>query len=668
MRAPVVAAALILLLPSKIVLARAAPPSQPSSQPSTQPPSQPSTQPSTQPISRPAAPVYETRVTGRPLRRRAPADDPASFSTRVETSPSARGDLPQLLAEVPGLKIRDYGGGQPQTVLLRGAESHRVAVFLDGVRLNLPGGGGVDLALFDAGQLAAVEVRRSAGSVRFGEAALGGAVLLETPKLRRSRQTRLSLGYGSFDTLIGRASHRGHLGPVRLLVSGSYRQSDGDFRFVNSLNGVEDVRVNNDARVGEALLKADLDYGDWRFSWLESFLVGERGMPGPFAGKQDTRQRDLRNVLALQARLLDPWVEGATLNLSLSHLLQRLRFDADALAERSRNALHGLGVRASLMLPLEGYGRLDLGLETRGELFVDQLEAMEATVGDHARLLIDSWLGAQFRFFSERLSLLPALRLVSASDFGATVLPKLGLVLALWRSSRARLELLGNVGRSVRYPSFYELYARFEGVRGDPSLAPEDALSADGGLRLALRWLTVEAAYFRRLLVDAIRFVQLGSLTIAATNVGRVDVQGVEAALTLRPWRCVGLRGAYTFTDTRWGARDYRLPGQPRQRLAGRLAWDGPSCGRRGRGLPSPLKALRLYLAVEWQDQQVLGLFNSFEQPPRVLLGVAGAYSYRWLTLSVEGRNLLDVRDAVDVLGFPLPPARFFVTLSLRFS
>ena len=40
----------------------------------------------------------------------------------------------------------------------------------------------------------------------------------------------------------------------------------------------------------------------------------------------------------------------------------------------------------------------------------------------------------------------------------------------------------------------------------------------------------------------------------------------------------------------------------------------------------------------------------------------------RWsfLALSAEGRNLLDKRDAVDTVGFPLAPARFFVSLSGR--
>ena len=42
--------------------------------------------------------------------------------------------------------------------------------------------------------------------------------------------------------------------------------------------------------------------------------------------------------------------------------------------------------------------------------------------------------------------------------------------------------------------------------------------------------------------------------------------------------------------------------------------------------------------------------------------GLAG--TGRGLTLSAEGRNLLDRRALLDSLGFPVPPARFLVSLS----
>ncbi|MCK5800690.1 MAG: TonB-dependent receptor [Deltaproteobacteria bacterium] len=626
--------------------------------------SQPTSQPTSQTASQP---TYQTVVHGRPIRRRAPADDPAAFATRIEIDPTTSGDLPALLAEIPGAHVRDYGGGQPQVLTLRGAESHRVVIYLDDVRLTSPGGSGIDLALFDAGNLAAVEVRRSAGSVRYGTGALGGAVILETRRLRRRRRTRLFLGYGSWNSLIARASHGGAWGRARLLASASYRRSDGDFPWVDDLGRVL-RRVNNDSQIGEALLKADVDVGAWRLALLDSALISARGMPGPFAGREDTRQGDGRNVIALSARRLDLGLSGSVLRFGLHHRYQALRFSASRAAERSRNDLHSAEARATYMMPMGAWGRLDASAEVRGEFFLDRLDAAEGQVGDHTRIIADTTVGAQFSLLASRLRVVPALRLASASDFGVRVLPKFGAVLGLWRRRGVgRLDLLANIGRSVRYPSFSELYARYQGIRGNPALVAEDALSIDGGLRFALPWLAIEAAVFRRWLNDAIRFVQLDALSMGARNLGRVDVRGIEAAVEVRPWRCLAFRGAYTFTATHWGARGYGLPGQPRHVLAARLAWEGPRCGRKGRGVPTWLRALRLYARVTVQGEMVLGAFDTSVEEARTLLFAGGSYRFGWLTLSAEGRNLLDKRDAVDVLGFPLPPARFFVSASAGF-
>ena len=55
---------------------------------------------------------------------------------------------------------------------------------------------------------------------------------------------------------------------------------------------------------------------------------------------------------------------------------------------------------------------------------------------------------------------------------------------------------------------------------------------------------------------------------------------------------------------------------------------------------------------------------NNIAVKGRVLLSAGGSFRYRWVSLAAEGRNLLDRRDLLDSLGFPLPPARFLVSIS----
>jgi len=77
-----------------------------------------------------------------------PLDYPSAFSTVLELG-SFMGEYntaSEILSFSPGVVVRDYGGfGQLKTISIRGSSNDQVVILLDGVRLNSPIGGGVDL-------------------------------------------------------------------------------------------------------------------------------------------------------------------------------------------------------------------------------------------------------------------------------------------------------------------------------------------------------------------------------------------------------------------------------------------------------------------------------------------------------------------------------------------
>ncbi|MBW2735490.1 MAG: TonB-dependent receptor [Deltaproteobacteria bacterium] len=609
---------------------------------------------------------FETKVHGKRLRRALPVDDPAAFATTLHfDDPPPGASLGALLSTVPGVQVHDEGVGQRQSLSLRGAESHQVAIFFDDIRLTPPGGGAVDLSLFDPALLDSAEVRRSAGSARFGADAVGGVVVLRSPVLRRQGRTRFDLGYGSWQALVGRALHGGSVGSWRYLASGAYRQSEGDFSFIDDA-GRQRERRNNDVRVGEALLKVDrfLGGGRWRLTLMDNVSLAERGAPGPaYLPSETGRQEELRNLIALKAQRNSLWLPGGKLVLSLAQRYGRFHFaehDPGDKPLETRNQSVGLTLRAALGLPLHPRrARLDAGLELRQELFFD------AQWGDHERTLGDLFFSGSFAFFRERLVLVPATRLVGASDFGVAMVPKFGLVFRplrhLTRAWPSHIECVGNIGRSYRYPSFQEQYVRLDGFGGNAKLRPEDALSADAGLRVLTSRVSMEVAYFHRVLANTILYAPVSSFLVRPDNYSQGVARGVEAAFEVKPGAGLALRMAYTYTHTRWGRSALALPGKPRHYLMSRLGWSGATCGA---WVPRWARALSTHVMVAAQGEVPLDRFNNlpFEEG-RVLLSVGARYTYRQLTLMAEGRNLLDKRDAVDRVGFPLPPARFFVSL-----
>ena len=609
-------------------------------------------------------PAYETVVRGARVDERPPADDPAGFSTVVRILDPPPGlVLGDLLERAPGLRVRESGPGSRQTLSLRGSDSQQLAVFLDGIRLTPAGGGPVDLSLFDPSHLELAEVRRGGSSARFGSSALGGALLLSTPRLRSGSRTRFGIGYGSWNTVAASAAHADHVAGFRYLASASYRQSDGNFPFVDE-NHQARVRLNNDSHGGELLLKADRMLGRdgrWQLLVLDDLGAMERGAPGMSQRPSLTaRQLDVRNLAGVRLRRFDTLLPGGKLELGLAQRYQNFHFDEPAPPPvASHNQSFGLEGTAGLGLPLGESGRLDAGVELRGELFRDPSLAI-----DPSRLETDLWAASSLRLLRRHLVLVPAVRLATANGFGATVVPRVGLLVRPLRWTRRRwlapLELVGNLGRSYRYPSFQEMYVRLDGFGGNPALQPEDAVEGEAGLRWRRRVLSVEVVYFQRRLRNLILFAPVSSFLVRADNYRDARADGLEASALLRVPGGVSLRGSYTFTRSHFGTPPMPLPGHPEHRVKTRLEWEPP--------WPDRLSArrrfqLRLFVAAVAESSTVLDRFASQIADARVLLSAGAAAGFRGFMLAAEGQNLLDKRNAVDAVGFPLPPARFMVSL-----
>lgn len=607
---------------------------------------------------------YETVVHGQLVEELAPDGDPVGFGSRLRLSdPSLAADLARILERAPGLRVREAGPAGRQTLSLRGADSQQVAVFLDGIRLTPPAGGGVDLSLYDPGHLEEAEVRRGGGSTRLGAGAIGGALLLRTPRLRDRALTTASLGYGSYRSLAFRAARGAPLGRLRYLLSASYREAEGDFPYLDH-NGVPQRRLNNDSRQGEAILKLDTILAHrWHLLLLDDLALAERGAPGMSQRPSTTaRQRDLRNLTGLAASRDGTLLAGGRLDLQLSHRYERFAFDEPAPpVVRSENQSFALEGKAALGLPLGRDGRVDGSVELRGTFF------REHAAGDPSRLEADLALASRTWLGRRVLLVAPAVRVALATGFDATVAPRLGLVarpLARTRPALAALELAGSVGRSFRYPSFHELYVRYDGFGGNAALRPEDSLDGDLGLRWRHRGVGLEAAYFRRQIKNLILFAPVSSFLVRADNYSAAVADGAELAARAELPAGLALRASYTLTRTRFGAPAMSLPGHPTHRVKARLDWELPFW----RSSPQPARrvAARIFSAVTAESAMVLSRFDGTPEEGRVLLAAGAAVSYRGLTLSAEGENLLDKRDAVDTVGFPLPPARFFVSLSAR--
>jgi iron complex outermembrane receptor protein len=130
---------------------------------------------------------------------------------------------------------------------------------------------------------------------------------------------------------------------------------------------------------------------------------------------------------------------------------------------------------------------------------------------------------------------------------------------------RTATKMRAHLGNSFRTPSIYERFGGyfFGGVYyplGDPSLAPERAVSFDGGFDQYL-WrerVKVSGSYFYAHLQQVIGYVDLppGYVDIYGRSAGYASLpggiaRGVELSADIRPTRKTSVKSSYTYTNAR---------------------------------------------------------------------------------------------------------------------
>ncbi|HEY0977214.1 MAG TPA: TonB-dependent receptor [Flavobacteriales bacterium] len=108
-----------------------------------------------------------------------------------------------------------------------------------------------------------------------------------------------------------------------------------------------------------------------------------------------------------------------------------------------------------------------------------------------------------------------------------------------------------NAGRAFRFPTWTDLYYNRGGAVGSLDLRPEHADQVELGHRITGRTFAFKTAIWRRQGRDLIDWVKLpGETTVHAANLTAVDINGVEAEVTLQQGRGRGgLLYAYQWTD-----------------------------------------------------------------------------------------------------------------------
>jgi vitamin B12 transporter len=563
----------------------------------------------------------------------------ATVVDRAAIERSRATTVADLLRSVPGVDVAQSGGaGGVTSLFLRGTNSNSALVLVDGVKLNSPYFGGVDLSSLGTANVERIEIVRGPFSALYGSEALGGVVHVITRRADADGFTgQAHLGLGNASAREGGVNAALRSGPVG--VTAGFRRGTiagelpNEFFEGTTLSAALDVQLWPNAKTGVTVRR-------------ESSRTGI-----PFSGATAT---------PLRATTADTTLVSVPLSLALGArtTLEAAGTFADdsptytdpddpwgfTFSEtRARRA----GGRVVLS-HVAGANRISVGTD---------YEHTKVDNEDSYGVQLDGLTTSTWSVFAEdrislagdRLTITAGVRRDENSAFGASTNPRVALSWSVAPSLKVRAA----AGSAFRAPSTGELYYPFS---GNPGLQPEESVSYETGAEWTIsRAFVFEASLFRSDVDDLIRY---DFATFTNVNVGRARMTGAEAvvrgALSASTWA----RAAYTWLDAEDLDTGLPLLRRPKHRASASFGGD------LGRGASAELTALW----VGERDDVDATTYLRVTSPAYVRLdaAVTGPRVLGRLSPFLRATNLLD-RDYEEVAGYRSPGIRFVAGVDVGF-
>ncbi|HPG40698.1 MAG TPA: TonB-dependent receptor [bacterium] len=450
--------------------------------------------------------------------------------------------LAEAMAPVSGATFKAYGQtGAMETLSLRGSSYEQVLILWDGQRINSPLNGGIDLGIIPLQSIEKIEVVQDGYSSLYGADAMAGVVNLvsKEPAADGALHGSLNAMVGSFGLSKEELSINQGLGAVSYMLAAHRTDSDGDFDYRTPAapgGAAKTLQRENSA------LEQNAVFG--RLAWtispattinaLGEWTSTERGIPGALnnptvnGSQEDETARYHLNVAHRQSRAWALRVNSFYHTHNVHYIDENPWWPTD-----SHNDAASAG--ASLQNDLQ-FSRQKF---IAGATF-QQDNGTGKDVGEHERSNTALFAHGEFHLLPAMSSLslfvMPAIRYDHFSDFGNTINPRLGVLLA--RPGAAYLGVRGSIGRSFRAPTFNDLYWNEDMyTKGNPDLKVESSDNYEFGLRGALPvigGLSIDACYFHKDAKDLINWgVDAASGKWMPQNVSAAQLSGGEFSLSL---------------------------------------------------------------------------------------------------------------------------------------
>jgi|GEM_PF-1909018 len=218
--------------------------------------------------------------------------------TRDDIEHSQSSSVADLLEQSPNITITREGGSGTRSIRIRGSNTNQVLVLLDGVELNDPLTGEVNLDQIPAELVQKIRVQKYGGSAEYGSGAYAGVVSIES-RSHAVDQWSTTGAIGSYGAReLGSFLSGNPLSPFSYTIALNVRESANDFPYSYALPGgseIQTTRENSDLAVQSIHSSLQWEKQQRTIRIAGHFLRSHRGLPGkifqwtPYADAEDKR-------------------------------------------------------------------------------------------------------------------------------------------------------------------------------------------------------------------------------------------------------------------------------------------------------------------------------------------------------------------------------------------
>ncbi len=462
-------------------------------------------------------------------------------------------ELEEALDSMPGVDVRQLGGGMGTRISIRGSGgSGNVLVLVNGKPVNSGLYGNVELGSIPIDIVKKVTVFKPPVPVWLGPGGTAGAInietssTLETVSEGKKIRNRLKINGGSF-------------GSANMSYSFVVPQEYGSIMATAGAGHKDGKRANSDRDSGNFSFHWDKKKDNFtKYDFNGRYFYSRHGSAGPTDNPTpDARQR--YNKGALDFRIKGLMGETGDFSFKSYMDVEDLK-DESQTGETSDLDVYKIGVKGDYNWAQEG----DKWVMRIGGMV--EHNAVDHTLsGDHHREKLSAHTQLDWEF--DDFTTILGLRGDYTSDFGFFPAVSTGLSCAIGPDSLLKT----NIGYSVKVPTFGQLYQPSHGsidqVRGNPDLSEEKVYAYDLGFEHKFSQNYIfEATLFRTDTHDLIIYQRGTDLIYRPVNIDRAYRQGLEISFKMKLSSKASVDFNYIFQESKNEETDGELTYTPRHK------------------------------------------------------------------------------------------------------